>query len=275
MKKRSYKLSTGCFSATLTYFSLRGDSRREPLGEIFDKINNIHRHTEHEVFFILDGEMELVLESGSERYSNVAVTVPAGLEHYTVVNSEKLFVFYLSAENGETERLFEERLSDIFACAVSEDQRFYIDRLGSAGNDEDCFHLLSLLFSSFIERLSPRDDSSHKTPSDVGKYTFDIDEFIEKRYSSSIKMKELARHLHLCEKQVSRVIKREYGCSFPELVKRKRLSVATMMLKHTDMTVCEIARKAGFENDNYFYKVFKEEHGETPSEYRIRQKDGR
>ena len=70
------------------------------------------------------------------------------------------------------------------------------------------------------------------------------------------------------------MIKREYGCSFTEYVNRKRMSVAMMMLKHTEMTVSEIARAVGFESDNYFYKVFKERQGLTPNEYRNEQKNG-
>ena len=274
MKKRSHKVTSGGYCATFTCFSEHGDSRREPLGEIFDKINNIHRHAAHEVFFVLDGEMELVLESGSTRYSNVAVIVPAGIEHYTVVNSERLFVFYLSAENEETEKLFENRLSYIFAYSLNEDERFYIDRIGKVYCDEDCFHLLSLIFSSFIGRLAPSEYLKKEVSAEVGKYIFDIDDFIDKHYSEEVRLSNLAMRLHLCEKQVSRVIKREYGCSFPELIKRKRLLVAAMMLRHTDMTVCEIAGKVGFENDNYFYRVFKKLYGETPTEYRLNQRNG-
>ncbi len=274
MKKRTYKVSSGRYCASLTCFSVRGESRREPLGEIFDKINNIHRHTEHEVFFVLDGEMELVLENGAERYSSVSVTVPAGAEHYTVVDSERLFVVYLSPENGETKRLFSEKLSDIFVSDIDEEMRFYIDMIAKERSDEDCFHILSLLFASFVKRLAPETAVKRETLSGTGKYTFDIDGFIEERFTEEIRLPQLAKHLHLCEKQVSRVIKKEYNCSFSDLVKKKRLTVASMMLKHTDMTVSEIARKVGFENDNYFYRVFKESFGKTPNEYRKDRKIG-
>ena len=46
-----------------------------------------------------------------------------------------------------------------------------------------------------------------------------------------------------------------------------------MMLKHTSLTVNEIARRVGFENDNYFYRVFKKKYGETPTEYRNKYKN--
>ena len=227
---------------------------------------------EHEVFFVLDGEMELVFENGSARYTDSGVVVPAGIEHYSVVDSERLFVIYLSPENCETKRLFEERLGEIFSFSIDSEQRFYLDVIARERSDEDRVHVLSLLFSSFMGNLAPDTAVVNSSPSDAGRYPFDIDEFISERYSEEMRLPELARHLHLCEKQVSRVIKREYNCSFSDLVKRKRLSVASMMLKHTELTVSEIARSVGFENINYFYSVFKREFGETPTEYRSKQK---
>lgn len=41
-----------------------------------------------------------------------------------------------------------------------------------------------------------------------------------------------------------------------------------MLLAESELTVGEIARQVGFENDNYFIKIFKRWCGVTPSEYR-------
>ncbi len=272
MKKRSYKVTSSGVAATFTCFDVRGVCRREPLGEIFDRINNIHRHVEHEVFYILDGEMELVFENDSLRLSDSIAIVPAEMGHYTLADSQKLFVLYISAENEEAEMLFRERLSHVFTDAVLEEERFYIDCISKAGGEEDRYHLLSLLFSTLLRRISPDEVQAEDGGVEGGRYGFDIDEYIEMRYSESIQLADLATHLHLCEKQVSRVIKKEYHCSFPELVNRKRLSVASMMLKYTDLTVSEIAKKVGFQNDNYFYRVFGERYGETPGAYRMKQR---
>ena len=272
MKKRSYKVSLNGIAATFTCFDERGVCRREPLGEIFDRINNIHRHIEHEVFYILDGGMDLIFEEDSLRLSDSVVIVPAETWHYTVADSQNLFVLYISAENEEAEALFRERLSHVFKDAVLAEERFYIDCISKAGREEDRYHLLSLLFSTLLRRISPDEVQAEDGGVEGGRYGFDIDEYIEMRYSESIKLADLATHLHLCEKQVSRVIKKEYHCSFPELVNRKRLSVASMMLKYTDLAVSEIAKKVGFENNNYFYRVFGERYGETPSAYRTKQR---
>lgn len=277
MKERSYKISVGGVTLTATYFSneLIG-GRREPLGEIFDNLSRIHRHAEHEMFFLGDGEMELVTESGNLHFADSAVIVPPDVGHYTVIDAEKLFVIYVNIDriDGEAARNLEKRLSGgVSSLEMNPDEIFYLEKISGSNNPSDISHLLSLLFSDLFSRLEPNFFVAENDVVPAGKYAFALEEYVEAHYTESVRLSDVAAHLHLCEKQVLRVIKKEYGCSFSEYVHQKRLSVASMMLKHTDMNVSEIARRVGFENDNYFYRVFKKKYGETPSEYRNHYKN--
>ncbi len=277
MKEESYKIALGEVTLTATYFSGElGSCRREPLGEIFDNISSIHRHAEYEVFFLWGGEMELVTERENRRFRDSVVMLPPNMGHYTVIDAEKLFVIYMNVDriDGEIGKRLSEKLSTgVNSREINEDEKFYLDRLLSAKNYYDYPHLLSLLFSELISRIEPSIGGVEKEVNGGGKYAFALEEYIEKHYSEKVRLCDVARELHLCEKQVSRVIKREYGCTFSEYVNRKRMSVAVMMLKHTEMTVTEISHAVGFDNDNYFYRVFKERFGITPNEYR-EQKNG-
>ena len=277
MKERIRKIELGDISLTVTYFAdAFGVGRREPLGEIFDNISSIHRHAEHEIFFLWGGEMELVTESENCRFGDSVVVLPPDLGHYTVIDAEKVFVIYLNIDRAEGEsgkKLVKLLSSGVVSLKVSEDEKFYLEKLRETQKSIDFSHLLSLLFSEVITRLSPEILGGEGSGEGEGKYAFAIEEYIERHYSERIRLRDLAEYLHLCEKQVSRVIKREYGCSFSEYVNHKRLSVAVMMLRHTDMTVTAIAGVVGFDNDNYFYRVFRENFGLTPNEYR-EQKNG-
>ena len=268
MKKRSYKVSIGEISAAATYFETElGGCRREPLGEVFDRISNFHSHTEFEVFYLLNGEMELVVEGDALRFFDSVVVIPAGMGHYTVANAEKLFVLYLHSENEEN-ALWRGLRERILSFPLLTEERFYAEALLDRAADGDVYHLLSLLFSALARRVVPAFREQDLKRIEAGKYAFELDEYIQNHYSEPIKLADVAELLHLCERQVSRVIKKEYHCSFSELIKRKRLSVAAMMLKHTDLSVLRIAQKVGFENENYFFRVFKQKYGKTPNEYR-------
>lgn len=272
MKELSHKIVIGDVALTVTYFSGElGFCRREPLGEIFDNISSIHRHSEHEIFFLWGGEMELVTERENRRIRDSVVILPPDVGHYTAIDAERLFVVYMNIDRAEGEggkRLFERILSDILVLDISDDEKFYIESVLTAKSSYDEPHLLSLLFSELLSRVEPDFCGGKKEERAAGKYAFALDEYIARHYSEKIRLCDVASSLHLCEKQVSRVIKKEYGCTFSEYVNRKRMMVAVMMLKHTEMTVSDISRATGFENSNYFYRVFKEKYGLTPIEYR-------
>ena len=109
----------------------------------------------------------------------------------------------------------------------------------------------------------PKTEESRRT-----KHINIIDVYLSEHYAESITLTELSRELYLCEKQISRIIRKEYGCSLSELINRRRLAVACMLLKYTNMPICEIADAVGYEYENYFFTVFKKAYGITPMKYR-------
>lgn len=56
--------------------------------------------------------------------------------------------------------------------------------------------------------------------------------------------------------------------SFIEFVNKTRIDHACGLLISTGLTAKEIAFKAGYENPNYFSRIFKKITGKTVSEYR-------
>ena len=277
MKERSYKIAVGGLSLSVTCFSdALGEVRREPLSEIFDNLSNIHSHAEFETFFIWDGAMELVTESENLRFTDSAVILPPSLGHYTVIDAERVFVIYVTidrADGAAADTLMRKLSERVWSLDIGFDEKFYLEKLASVKNSSDQMHLLALLFSNVFSRLEPRILGDSGEDIRAGKYAFAIESYLSDHYFENVRLSDLAAHLHLCEKQVLRVLKKEYGCTFSEYVHQKRLFVAIMMLKHTSLTVNEIARRVGFENDNYFYRVFKKKYGETPTEYRNKHKN--
>jgi AraC family transcriptional regulator of adaptative response / methylphosphotriester-DNA alkyltransferase methyltransferase len=48
----------------------------------------------------------------------------------------------------------------------------------------------------------------------------------------------------------------------------KRCEIAAKMLRDTNLSVGEIIRKTGYENESFFRRKFKEMYGEYPLKYR-------
>ena len=59
------------------------------------------------------------------------------------------------------------------------------------------------------------------------------------------------------------------GLSPSVYIKRIRMDVAARLLRETDLPIADIAVKTGFSTTKYFNRVFKEETGASPAEYRV------
>ena len=93
-------------------------------------------------------------------------------------------------------------------------------------------------------------------------------EYINKNYRRRITVSELADRVHLSERQVARIIRQEYRCSFTELLNNRRLANAVSMLKNTNLSIAQIIERTFYCSPNYFYRVFRKKYGISPLQYR-------
>ncbi|MBS7009032.1 response regulator transcription factor [Anaerostipes sp.] len=91
---------------------------------------------------------------------------------------------------------------------------------------------------------------------------------IENYYSQGITLGEIADKLCVSEEYLSSQIKKETGSSFTVLIKEKRIREIKKLLVTTNLKLSQIAALAGYMDPKYMSKVFKEETGILPSEYR-------
>ncbi len=68
---------------------------------------------------------------------------------------------------------------------------------------------------------------------------------------------------------LSRILKKETGRSFKELLQEKRLSRACTLLSSSHASVADIAASVGYENTSFFHRLFRRVYGVSPRDYRI------
>ena len=254
--------------------------RSNRVNGIMAQIKNLHKHSTYEIFFIIDGSLTFVTEERKTEYSSSVLIIPPYYNHYTVSNVDNGYCLYFSFSqsqknslNGLFSALSERIASDVCALPIDNNIKFYLHRLAeqvdSSTSDENAYHLISLIFSSLFENINVSPASLAESKSEKGgKYIHMIDSYLAEAQYRKVSLDELAKALFLCPKQVSRIIKKEYGCSLSELINRQRLSVACMLLKQTNLTIAQIASTVGYEYENYFFTVFKKAYGISPSHYR-------
>ena len=92
--------------------------------------------------------------------------------------------------------------------------------------------------------------------------------YIEKHYYENISVNQLAEKYDMSSNYFSSLFKKEMGQSIVNYVTSLRISKAKDFLKKTDKSVVEISGIIGYEDCNYFFRVFKKNVGVTPLQYR-------
>jgi two-component system response regulator YesN len=87
-------------------------------------------------------------------------------------------------------------------------------------------------------------------------------------YSEELSLKQAAEIVNMNSSYLSFLFKKETGMSFTEYLNRIRIEKAEMFLSSTDLPSYLIAEKVGYENINYFGRVFKKMKGISPQQYR-------
>ena len=89
----------------------------------------------------------------------------------------------------------------------------------------------------------------------------------EKMGDSELNVEDLGREMGLSRVQLYRNIKSLTNYAPNELLRMSRLKRAASLLASSGMTVAEIAYEVGFTSPSYFTKCYKEQFGESPTEF--------
>jgi len=97
-----------------------------------------------------------------------------------------------------------------------------------------------------------------------------IREYLEQNYNQDIRLDELASVYSINKYYLSHIFKEQYGTSVNNYVISLRITKAKHYLRFTDMTTTEVAGRVGYDDVNYFIRMFKKVENITPGEYRRR-----
>jgi AraC-like DNA-binding protein len=97
--------------------------------------------------------------------------------------------------------------------------------------------------------------------------------YIFDNLSRPIKMADLRRHLGLSEDHLNRLFKQSEHISIGQFITRIKLEKASKMLVASNHDIKTIAYENGYFDVNYFCSVFKKHIGQTPSEFRRKNRN--
>ncbi|MGY3716995.1 helix-turn-helix transcriptional regulator [Sutcliffiella cohnii] len=92
--------------------------------------------------------------------------------------------------------------------------------------------------------------------------------FIEMNFAEELSIEEIAASLHVHPTHLMRVFKKEKGVKLSHYRNKKRVKEAKELLLYSQLSMTDIAIMVGFKTSQYFSKIFKEEEGISPKEYK-------
>lgn len=92
--------------------------------------------------------------------------------------------------------------------------------------------------------------------------------YLEEHYNQDISLEEAASMIGFSSFYFTKLMKEHMNMSYVDYITALRLEKAKQLLEKTDMTVKDVGIAVGYENANYFTRVFKRVEGYAPSLYK-------
>lgn len=96
----------------------------------------------------------------------------------------------------------------------------------------------------------------------------DIRSIIEANYAFSLTLADISESIHVCPSECSRLFKKYMQISLFDFIARYRIEKSVEYLTSTNFSIVEIAGFVGFNDSNYYAKVFRRQKGCSPTQYR-------
>ena len=121
---------------------------------------------------------------------------------------------------------------------------------------------------SLCPGFTPSDARKEETDLDSDTVTTIIHDYIDKHYSSNIKISQFSDKYFFSKEYLTRQFKARYHCGIYEYVLQVRMERARELLLNPEIKIQEIAQRVGYADNHYFSKAFRTYYGISPTAFR-------
>lgn len=233
-----------------------------------------------ELLYVISGEVELHLH-GRKHHAGPGdlLLVPSATEHRDDFDLDAgLQVFMVSFEWAAEEEFFRQVANDILrglpayrkAEIAAQVERLHRDTHSDAPADllvaqARLFTILMLILREAAGRQVEEKQSAHGRRRTL---MLSARRYLERNYAQPIALEDVAKALDVSPFYLSHVFSEENEFSLFAYLTTVRMEKARELLQAGAKNVSEVARAVGYENSNYFSKVFRRHFGYAPRELR-------
>ncbi|MEI7024128.1 AraC family transcriptional regulator [Paenibacillus sp. y28] len=162
---------------------------------------------------------------------------------------------YILIHSGDNEKI--SRIMNAILCE-------YFDKQPCSGEIINSY--MVILFAEML-RMYKGDVNERNYSALKNTKITDIIHYLQSNYKT-VTLESTARHFNFNSNYLGKVLKKITGSTFIDLVHQIRLSQACILLRNSDVSVQTVANEVGYENINFFYRIFKRKYDCSPAEYR-------
>ena len=252
-----------------------------------------HRHDFNEVLYVCEGSLiniiggkQVVIEAGELLFLNQFTRheiLPAGKNDiainfmilpeffdvaYTMAGSNNVladFLVNVLRQNEEKGEYLHFRVAEVLQIQNLLENMIYSLVTGRGDQNRINQTTMGLIFLYLLDSVQY---AEMRVPNQyenmISMTTLD---YIEQNYKTAT-LTELCVRLHLPMHVLSKMIKKNTGFNFKELLQRKRMNKAIELMCETELPISDIIAAVGYENGSYFHRVFREKYHVTPRAFR-------
>ena len=252
-----------------------------------------HRHNFIEVLYVCEGSLiniiggkQVVIEAGELLFLNQFTRheiLPAGKNDiainfmilpeffdvaYTMAGSNNIladFLVHVLRQNEEKGEYLHFRVAEVLQIQNLLENMIYSLVTGRGDQNRINQTTMGLIFLYLLDSVQY---AEMRVPNQyenmISMTTLD---YIEQNYKTAT-LTELCVRLHLPMHVLSKMIKKNTGFNFKELLQRKRMNKAIELMCETELPISDIIAAVGYENGSYFHRVFREKYHVTPRAFR-------
>lgn len=126
-------------------------------------------------------------------------------------------------------------------------------------SEKKCVCLYNYILLELLETINPKSENLH-----VGKML----NYITQNITKSISLNDLSKLTNLTREYCSWIFKKETGEAPLHYINRQKMTVAKSLIQHNKMSLTDICQYLGFDNYNYFSRLFKKYHNSSPTSFK-------
>lgn len=232
-----------------------------------------HFHKNYEITYVLSGQVEMTLNGIKTLLSagDFVLIFPNEFHAYRTPKASEVWIGVFSADFvGEFAKITTNKRArnSVFSCEP--EIQAFLEKYLIIADTPDTFILKSALYAvcrEFLNHTELFDAANEKN------FIYDIITYVSANFQNTISLETVAKEFGYEYHYLSRQFHNHFHMNFKQFLNTYRTDHARDQLLHSGKSITEIALSSGFQTTRTFNRVFQEQTGVTPSEFKKKHQE--